>query len=187
MGAVTRSLSTDWMGADGLRAWLFSLRRSLDGKWGLLFSHADDFAEYGFEADRWLAHVRAAFEATRILPIALANEVLDRGTTWIAELDGLTMRVRVDEIRSSASAYEDLIDMRSTSHDEDMRRCVLLLDSACRLRWSFQYLPGASLPSPIELAALAEAKRREHEAPLLWSTHRARSQLQRAARSMTSR
>ncbi len=31
-----------------------SLRGWLHGSWGLLFSHADDFASYGFEADRWL-------------------------------------------------------------------------------------------------------------------------------------
>ena len=38
----------------GLFAHPVSLRSWLAGDWGLLFSHADDFAQYHIEADRWL-------------------------------------------------------------------------------------------------------------------------------------
>lgn len=38
-----------------------ALRRWLSGRWALLFSHANDYAAYGFESDRWLVHVQEAF------------------------------------------------------------------------------------------------------------------------------
>jgi hypothetical protein len=151
------------MNDDEPQASLLFLRHSLDGHWGLLFTHPNDFAAYGFEADRWLAHVRAAFDATKIRPIALAKGVSNTGTTWITELGGLTTHLSLDDIGCGAFADARFADVHWTSHID--RRYVLLLDEACRLRWSFQYVPGASLPSPIELAALAEAKRREHASP----------------------
>jgi len=50
-----------------------ALRRWLHGRWALLFSHADDFASYGFESDRWLVHVQEAFAAADVRPLALAD------------------------------------------------------------------------------------------------------------------
>ncbi len=163
MNATARVLPKCRRIADEVRNPLHSLRRSLDGQWGLLFSDADDFGAYGFEADRWLAHVRAAFAMTEIRPIALADGRHGGASTWIAALGGLTMHLCIDEIRRSALAQDELAGAHVASTLVLERRYVLLLDDTCRVRWSLRYSPNASLPSPIDLAALAEAKRRECE------------------------
>ncbi|MGH8188902.1 MAG: hypothetical protein ACREUC_20260 [Steroidobacteraceae bacterium] len=62
-----------------------SLRRWLHGQWALVFSHPDDFASYGFESDRWLVHVREAFAATGVRPLALAATATSLAADWITD------------------------------------------------------------------------------------------------------
>lgn len=145
---------------DSSRTTLGLLRQWLGGSWGLVFSHADDFAANGFEADRWIVQVREAFRPTAIRPIALVYGP-DRANTWVAQIGGLTAPTFPEEQRPGALAYENLVRLGLLSHSPVAQRYVLLIDDVCRLRWLLQYAPGASLPSPIDLAAFAEMKRVE--------------------------
>jgi hypothetical protein len=111
-----------------------ALRRWLHGRWALLFSHADDFASYGFESDRWLVHVQEAFAAADVRPLALADR---QEAGWVTEVGGCTTTLPLD---------------RST-------RFVMTLDASLRPRRTFVYAQGDRLPSPMDLAALARQTR----------------------------
>lgn len=116
-----------------------ALRRWLRGRWALLFSHPDDFAAYGFETDRWLVHVREAFAATDIRPLALAGR---HAAGWITEVGGCTTSLQLDDIQRHPLA-----------------RFVMTLDAALRVRRTFVYTKQDRLPSPMDLAALARGVR----------------------------
>ena len=111
-----------------------ALRRWLRGSWALLFSHANDFAAYGFESDRWLVHVQEAFAAADVRPLALADR---QEAGWVTEVGGCTTTLALD---------------RST-------RFVMTLDASLRPRRTFAYTQGDRLPSPIDLVALARRTR----------------------------
>ncbi|HKQ16586.1 MAG TPA: hypothetical protein VJT80_24430 [Steroidobacteraceae bacterium] len=111
-----------------------ALRRWLHGRWALLFSHANDFAAYGFESDRWLVHVQEAFAAADVRPLALADR---QEAGWVTEVGGCTTTLALD---------------RST-------RFVMTLDASLRPRRTFAYTQQDRLPSPIDLVALARQTR----------------------------
>jgi len=135
------------------------VRRWLDGSWALLFSHSDDFADHGFEADRWIAHVCEAFASTGVRPLARVSGASGLAAGWVTEIGGrCTTNMYIDEIRRSF--LRETGDSAESAWIWDSRqRFVLLLDDALRARWSFHYSAGDRLPSPIELAAIGEALR----------------------------
>jgi hypothetical protein len=112
-----------------------ALRRWLQGRWALLFSHADDFAAYGFESDRWLVHVQEAFAAADVRPLALADR---QEAGWVTEVGGCTTTLALDE---------------------PAKRFVMTLDTGLRVRRTFVYTQRDRLPSPMDLAALARELR----------------------------
>jgi hypothetical protein len=122
---------------------LAALRRWLNGQWGLLFSHPDDFASYGFEANRWLVHVREAFAATGVRPLALAGRQTSPASDWITAVGG---------------CIAGPIDELALDHG---RRFVITLDDSLRARRTFYYTLQDRLPSPMDLALAAERLRRQ--------------------------
>jgi len=111
-------------------------------QWALLFSHPDDFASYGFEADRWLVHVREAFAATGVRPLALAATAGSSTADWVTQVGG-----------SSCAGLRAAI--------ADGRRFVITLDDSWRPRRTFFYTRRDRLPSPMDLAVAAERLRRQ--------------------------
>jgi len=133
-----------------------ALRRWLDGRWALLFSHPDDFAAYGFESDRWLVHVEEAFAATRIRPLALAGQ---HETGWVTAVGGCTTSLALDEIQRYPVARDSREEALRSAAFEPATRFVMTLDAALRLRRTFAYAPGHRLPSPLDLVAMADRLR----------------------------
>lgn len=137
-----------------------SLRGWLHGSWGLLFSHADDFASYGFEADRWLVHVRDAFESAAVRPIALMScdkEYFDEDLlqTWIADVDGGALALRRADVRRLSARLQERERTLFSAIVSATARFVMIVDESLHLRRTFAYSPGDRLPSPIELATMA--------------------------------
>ena len=137
-----------------------SLRGWLHGSWGLLFSHADDFASYGFEADRWLVHVRDAFESATVRPIALMScdeEHFDENLlqTWIGDLDGGALALRWADVRRLSARLQERERTLFSAIVFATTRFVMIVDESLHLRRTFAYSPGDQLPSPIELATMA--------------------------------
>jgi hypothetical protein len=139
---------------------LSSVRKWLHGSWALLFSHADDFAAYGFEADRWLWMVRHACASANVRPLALAHSTC-HSASWVTEVGGRATALPVEDTRRYPllrDAYEQVLCEAVRAADS---RFVMILDDALRLRRTFAYDPGDRLPSPIDLIAMADRLRSE--------------------------
>src|SRR5690606_30948614 len=125
-----------------------SLRGWLQGAWGLLFSHPDDFACYGFEVDRWMVHVREAFESTRVKPLALVAPGQNLSSMWLEEVGGCGIAIRPRDAQrcaASPAAAQPLIRAITSA----TTRFVLIFDEALHPRRTYAYTPGDRLPSPI--------------------------------------
>jgi hypothetical protein len=133
-----------------------ALRRWLHGRWALLFSHPDDFAAYGFESDRWLVHVQEAFAATDIRPLARADH---HQAGWITEVGGCTTSLALDETQRYPVARGSREEALRSAAFEPSARFVMTLDAALRLRRTFVYTQKDRLPSPMDLAVLAQGAR----------------------------
>jgi hypothetical protein len=143
---------------DGRAVPIASLGRWLHGQWALLFSHPDDFASYGFEADRWLVHVRESFAATGVRPLALAATATSLAADWIIDAGGCVTGP-IDEIQRYPVARDPHAGLRAAL--DDSRRFVITLDDSLRPRRTFFYTRQDRLPSPMDLAAAAERLRRQ--------------------------
>lgn len=116
------------------------LRRWLRRDWALVFSHPEDFASYGFEADRWIAHVEEAFKAHRIRAVALSRHP---DYSWVTQIEG----------RAAA------IDLKVGP----TTRFVAIVDGSLRVQRTFAYEPHDRLPSLLDLPAVAAAQRDTQE------------------------
>lgn len=136
---------------------LHSVRKWLHGHWALLFSHADDFASYGFEADRWLMMVRGACGAADVRPLALAGT--SHGTSWVTAVGGRLAALPMDDTRRYPRLRDANEQQLSEAIEQAESRFVMILDDALRLRRTFAYRAGDRLPSPIDLVAMASKLR----------------------------
>lgn len=129
----------------------------LAGRWALLFSHPDDFASYGFEADRWLVYLRSAFDSLRLRPIAVGY---DDGSGWISQIGGRFIAgYEVDELVPQLRSCT-----RSKSGERSAEHFVTILDGSAHARRTTLYRPGSETPSIIELVQTA-AHLRERGVP----------------------
>jgi hypothetical protein len=114
----------------------------LDGRWALLFSHPERFADYGFEADRWLVQLRDAFDWARVRPIAIgiANEA-----GWVSRTGGRYVPLH---------SVEDCLPTQwgTRTGRGETEHSVTIFDSSMRARRTFIYPLDGQTPSPIALA-----------------------------------
>lgn len=122
----------------------FLLKKWLRGRWALVFSHPDDFANYGFEADRWIDQVKQAFAADSIAAVAVGTRAPGEHAGWITAVGGCFISQRT---------FESIVFPCSFG-----RRFVMALDSELQLRRTFLYSGADRVPSPIGLAVWARAR-----------------------------
>jgi hypothetical protein len=137
---------------------LNSVRKWLHGQWALLFSHADDFASYGFEADRWLMLVRDVCGAADVRPLALACNS-SHCANWVTAVGGRLAALSMDETRRYPRLRDANEQLLSEAIEQAGSRFVMILDDALRLRRTFAYGARDRLPSPIDLVAMARRLR----------------------------
>ncbi|MET0533578.1 MAG: hypothetical protein ABW171_05080 [Steroidobacter sp.] len=123
------------------------LKGWLRDRWALLFSHPDDFASYGFEADRWIEQVRATFDGEAITALAVGAESSCEGGNWIEAVGGRLISHRMLDGIATLSDWP--------RRDATDRRFVMILDGALELQRTFFYTSTARVPSPIDLAVMA--------------------------------
>jgi hypothetical protein len=122
-----------------------SLGRWLAGRWALVFSHPEDFASYGFEADRWLVYLRNTFDSLRLRAVAIGH---DDGSGWISAIGGRFI--------PSYEANELLPQLQGSAFAKSApEHFVTILDGSAHARRTMLYRPGNESPSIIGLAETA--------------------------------
>lgn len=121
------------------------LRRWLGGRWSLLFSHPEDFASYGFEADRWAACLCEELERLDLAVVASGGGAR---RTWVSQVGGRFI---------PSEEIDDLLpgDWQLNKHEH----FVTILDGELRARRTIIYSAGTAVPSPIDLAQTAAGLR----------------------------
>lgn len=121
------------------------LHRRLGGRWSLMFSHPEDFASHGFEADRWVSCLSEDLQRLDVAVIAPRGS-FRRG--WVSEVGGHFI---------SSHEVDDLLpgDWHASPHEH----FVTILDGSMRARRTIVYAAGTAVPSPIELAQTAAGLR----------------------------
>lgn len=121
------------------------LLRWLGGRWSLLFSHPEDFASHGFEADRW---VSCLCEDLGRLDLAVVAAGDSYRRSWVSQVGGRYIPTQdVDDLLPG--------DWRVSPHEH----FVTIMDGAMRARRTIVYAAGTQVPSPIELAQSAAGLR----------------------------
>jgi len=157
------SVNRDY-GLDAIHAIALSstdrLHQWLGGRWSLLFSHPEDFASHGFEADRW---VSCLCEELERLDLAVVGAGRSR-RSWLSQVGGrLIPSHEVDDLLPG--------DWCVNAHEH----FVTILDGAMRARRTIVYAAGTEVPSPIELAQAAAGLRARGMPPQLAGFCRASS------------
>jgi hypothetical protein len=134
---------------DAIRAIALSstarLQTWLGGRWSLVFSHPEDFASHGFEADRWVSCLSDDLERLDVAVIATGGSFR---RSWVSEVGGRFM---------PSHEASDLLP--GDGHVNLHEHFVTILDSGLRARRTIVYAAGATVPSPIELAQTAAGLR----------------------------
>jgi alkyl hydroperoxide reductase subunit AhpC len=144
----TARAATQVIGFAALRGWLH-------GNWGVVFSHPEDFASYGFEADRWLVHVQDAFTDTGVRPIALAASGEPNMHTWVTEAGGVQLVLRRQLNLQGVDALPARSLERALSGRGRTGRFVAIVDETLQVQRTIVYERGDRMPSPMELARMA--------------------------------
>lgn len=113
----------------------------------------------GFETDRWIEYVRDAFIANDVRALGPAGTTQESCASWTAKLGGVAPRSCLEELRRSLTREHTLMASSEGHQPDAWQRFVLLVDDTAQVRWSLRYRHEERLPSPIELASFANAKR----------------------------
>lgn len=140
-----------------------SLRAWLAGRWAILFSHPDDFAQEQLEMDRWLSIVSRSFAERDVAAVTLARPGHEPEQGWLGRLAELghepAAALTLDTLQPGALADLGAGALRAqvTRHGP---RCALIVDSHLRCRRALGYRLVDQLPSPLELIGWAVTLRK---------------------------
>ena len=140
-----------------------ALRAWLAGRWAILFSHPDDFAQEQLEMDRWLSIVSRSFAERDVAAVIVARPGHQAGHGWLGRLAGPgSESAAALTLDTPPGAPADLaagaLRAQMTRHGP---RCALIVDPHVRCRRALGYRLSDELPSPLELIGWAVALRKQ--------------------------
>jgi len=136
-----------------------SLRPWLRGHWALLFSHADDFACYDLEADRWAVVLEQSLSAARVRPLALGSRPAAGFDNWVTQVGGASVEMTPQESPRGPRLFDLHARALCDAVARASSRFVMIIDESLRVHRTFAYVAGDRLPSPLDLAAMADRLR----------------------------
>ena len=147
-----------------------SLRAWLAGRWAILFSHPDDFAQEQLEMDRWLNIVSRSFEERGVAAVAAVRAGHEPGQGWLGRLAGLghesAAALTLDSPLRGALADLSAGALRAQIARHGPR-CALIVDSHLRCRRVLSYRPMDERPSPLELIGWTVALRKRDRVAMI--------------------
>jgi len=146
---------------DHINRSLPTLREWLDGKWGLLLSHPNDFEDHGLEKDRWLEILQASFRTSGVKPIAYRYTSGEPDRDWVSHVTDDERRVRL--------SYDEVIDIPSRRlRDQAIEipgRFAIVVDPSLLSHVVLIYRSGAPVMiSPLDLLGSIGRLRRQYGA-----------------------
>ncbi len=146
---------------------LTSLRVWLGGRWAVLFSHPEDFAQEQLEMDRWISVLNRSFSDLRVAPIALARAGPEREQGWLAHLAALNCEsatvATLDPSPPGAPADASDCALRAQIA-RGGPRLAMVIDSELRCRRTLSYCRANERLSPLDLLGWAVALRKRDRA-----------------------
>jgi hypothetical protein len=144
-----------------------SLRAWLAGRWSILFSHPEDFAQEQLEMDRWISILSQGFRARGVAAVALLRAGRDPEEGWLGRLAALN-RDCAATLCLDLPQPAALADFAAGALHADIARSgprfAMIIDSDVRCRRTLRYRPPAELPSPLDLIGWAVAQRKRDHA-----------------------
>lgn len=138
-----------------------SLHARLAGRWAILFSHPEDFAQEQLEMDRWVAVLARSFTAHGVVPVALARPGPEPEVCWLARL--AVLRGESSAVLALDTRPGALAGFSGALRAQIVRggpRFAMILDSSLRCRRTLSYRLPTDPPSPLELIGWAIALRK---------------------------
>jgi hypothetical protein len=147
-----------------------SLRTWIAGRWAILFSHPEDFAQAQLEMDRWLSILGERFSARGVAAVELARAGQDPEEGWLGRLATLS-RDSAAILSLDLPRPASLADFVACALRADIARCgprfAMVIDSDARCRRTLRYRVPGELPSPLELLGWAVALRKRDRAVVI--------------------
>ena len=140
-----------------------SVRTWLAGRWAILFSHPDDFAQEQLEMDRWLSIVSRSFAERDVAAVTLARPGHEPEHGWLGRLaetshePAAALTLDTPQPGALADLGAGALRAQITRHGP---RCALIVDSHLRCRRALGYRLADELPSPLELIGWAVTMRK---------------------------
>jgi hypothetical protein len=143
-------------GGPSLRAWLA-------GRWAILFSHPEDFAQEQLEMDRWMSVLSRSLSGHGVAAVALARTAHVTAESHLGRLAALggelTAVLALDP--PSPAPLADLSAGALRVHiARSGPRFAMIIDANPRCRRVLSYRLPAALPSPLDLIGWAVALRK---------------------------
>lgn len=164
---TTVALADDRLGICVRLSGGMSLRAWLAGRWAILFSHPQDFAQEQLEMDRWISILSQGFRAQGVAAAALCPANGDPQESWLGRLAALSREYAATlslELPQPAALTDFVAGALRADIARGGPRFAMIIDSDARCRRTLHYrLPG-ELPSPLELIGWAVAQRKRDHA-----------------------
>ena len=176
---TTLALADDRLGMCAPRlSGSMSLRAWLAGRWAVLFSHPQDFAQEQLEMDRWISILSQGFRAQGVAAVALCPADRDPEASWLGRLAALN-RECAATLCLDLPQPAALADFAAGAVRADIvrggPRFAMIIDSDACCRRTLRYRRAGELPSPLELIGWAVAQRKREHArrgtPSPWEPH----------------